>query len=54
MLRKKLIIGLCVTLVGALSLTALLMAFSGGPDPRLTGGFEEDTCQQCHKDFALN
>ena len=37
-----------------LPLTALLMAYSGGPSPRLTGGFEEDTCQQCHKDFALN
>ena len=37
-----------------LPLTALLMAYSGGPLPRLTGGFDEDTCLQCHNGFLLN
>ena len=37
-----------------LPLTAFLMAFSGGPFPKLTGGFDEDTCLQCHNSFQLN
>lgn len=34
--------------------TALAMAFSSGPDPRLTGGFKEGTCVRCHSSFPLN
>ncbi len=40
--------------VSVLPLTALLMAFSSGPNPRLTGGFNEGTCLQCHTAFPLN
>ena len=36
------------------TLAASLMAFSGGPLPRLTGGFQEQTCVSCHNTFALN
>lgn len=38
----------------ALPLTALLLGFSTGPLPRLTGGFGEDTCRSCHTSFGLN
>ena len=34
-----------------LPLTAWLMSYSGGPSPRLTGGFNEETCRQCHNSF---
>ncbi len=43
----------CVTAL-LLPLTALLLAFSSGPDPRMTGGFGEQTCLQCHNSFQLN
>ena len=35
-------------------LTALLLAFSSGPLPGLTGGFQEQTCNRCHSSFALD
>ncbi|MDA2929563.1 DUF5777 family beta-barrel protein [Acidobacteria bacterium AH-259-O06] len=35
-------------------LTAYLLGFSGGPLPRLTGGFQEQTCHSCHNSFRLN
>ncbi len=34
--------------------TAALMAYSSGPLPRLTAGFHEGTCLQCHSSFRLN
>ncbi len=33
---------------------ALLLGYSSGPIPRITAGFREDTCHQCHSDFKLN
>jgi hypothetical protein len=30
------------------------IAKSGGPDPGLTGGFQENTCLRCHSGHALN
>ena len=35
-------------------LTAYLLGFSSGPLPRLTGGFQEQTCHSCHNSFRLN
>ncbi len=35
-------------------LTTLLLAFSSGPLPQLTGGFQEETCHSCHNNFPLN
>ena len=52
MMKLRHILGLLAA--SLVPLTALLMAYSGGPLPRLTGGFEEETCLQCHKDFLLN
>lgn len=40
--------------VALLPLTALLMGFSKGPLPQLTGGFQEGTCISCHDSFSLN
>lgn len=37
-----------------LPLTAFLIAFPDGPDPRLTGGYGEETCLRCHKGQDLN
>lgn len=37
-----------------LPFTALMLAFPDGPFPRLTGGFSEDTCRNCHDSFQLN
>ena len=34
--------------------TALLVGFSSGPLPQLTGGFQEQTCVRCHASFSLN
>ncbi len=51
-MKTRHILGLLA--VSVLPLTALLMAFSSGPYPKLTGGFDEDTCLQCHNAFALN
>lgn len=33
---------------------ALLLAYPDGPDPRLTGGFQERDCTKCHADHPLN
>jgi len=33
---------------------AILLGFSSGPLPKLTGGFREETCLQCHGSFKLN
>ena len=35
-------------------LTALLMAYSSGPLPKMTGGFGEKTCVMCHNSYRLN
>ncbi|MDA2926347.1 DUF5777 family beta-barrel protein [Acidobacteria bacterium AH-259-G07] len=35
-------------------LSVCLLAYSGGPLPRLTGGFQEQTCHSCHNSFPLN
>ena len=35
-------------------LNSTLLAFSGGPLPGLTGGFQEGTCHACHGSFAVN
>ena len=35
-------------------LTTLLLGFSSGPLPQLTGGFQEETCHSCHNSFPLN
>lgn len=37
-----------------LPLTAALLAFSIGPLPQHTGGFQEATCVICHVDYPLN
>ncbi len=37
-----------------LTLTTLLLGFSDGPLPKLTGGFQEETCHSCHNSFPLN
>ena len=34
--------------------SVFLLGYSSGPDPRMTGGFKEDTCRSCHNSFALN
>ena len=39
--------------LSVLPITALL-AFSSGPLPRFTGGFQEETCLACHNSFSLN
>ncbi len=39
--------------LSVLPVTALL-AFSSGPLPRFTGGFQEETCVACHDSFPLN
>ena len=31
-----------------------LLAYSSGPLPQLTGGFNEQTCVRCHSSFSLN
>ena len=35
-------------------LNNVLLAFSGGPLPGLTGGFQEATCHACHSSFVVN
>ena len=40
--------------LSAFPLTVGLLAFSAGPLPRLTGGFQEATCHSCHNSFPLN
>ena len=42
---------LCFLIV---TLTTLLLGFSDGPLPQLTGGFQEETCHSCHNSFPLN
>jgi hypothetical protein len=37
-----------------LGTAALLLSFSRGPLPKLTGGFGEETCTSCHQSFPLN
>ncbi len=37
-----------------LAMTALLLSFSRGPLPQLTGGFGEGTCVSCHNSHNLN
>lgn len=44
----------CLWLPPIWMLTAALLAYSTGPDPRHTGGFGEETCTACHKSFELN
>ncbi len=39
--------------LSVLPVTALL-AFSSGPLPRFTGGFQEEPCLACHNSFSLN
>lgn len=41
-------------LVLSLSTAALLFGYSSGPLPRLTAGFHENTCHQCHNSYRLN
>jgi len=38
----------------AVTATVALYGYSSGPLPRLTGGFREGTCMQCHSSFRLN
>ena len=37
-----------------LPLSVLLMAFPDGPYPKMTGGFQDETCLSCHQSFDLN
>ncbi len=37
-----------------LLLPGMLMAYSNGPVPKLTGGFGEQTCVLCHNSYSLN
>ncbi len=37
-----------------LGLTSLVIAYSRGPLPKLTGGFGEQTCMMCHNSYKLN
>lgn len=50
-----LLIGVLLTAFCTL-LTTSTRAYPGGPDPGVTGGFGEQTCNQsgCHASFALN
>src|SRR5262245_39550852 len=43
-------------LVGGSVVDTPVRAYSSGPDPAVTGGFKEATCNQdgCHNSFALN
>ncbi len=34
--------------------SSLLLSFSRGPLPRMTGGFGEETCANCHSSYSLN
>ncbi len=34
--------------------SVFLLGYSSGPDPRMTGGFKEETCRTCHNSFTLN
>lgn len=47
---QRLLLGASLSI---LPVTALL-AFSSGPLPRFTGGFQEETCLACHNSFSLN
>lgn len=40
--------------IAVLGTTALLLSFSKGPLPKLTGGFGEETCTSCHSNYPLN
>ncbi len=40
--------------IGILPLGGLLLGFSKGPLPGLSGGFQESTCISCHSSFSLN
>ena len=37
-----------------LPLSVVLLGFSGGPAPRLTGGFQEESCHACHNSVPPN
>jgi hypothetical protein len=45
---------LILSLAVPISLPLLIVAFSSGPMPNVTGGFGEPTCQSCHLDQPLN
>ena len=47
---QRLLLGASLSVV---PVTALL-AFSSGPLPRFTRGFQEETCVSCHNSFPLN
>ena len=51
MYAERLFLGLSLSM---LPLTAVLLGFSSGPLPQLTGGFQEETCHLCHSSFPLN
>ncbi len=38
----------------SLSTATALLGYSSGPLPRLTAGFRENTCRQCHNSYRLN
>ena len=40
--------------IAILPLGGLLLGFSKGPLPGLSGGFQESTCVSCHNSFSLN
>ena len=40
--------------IAILLLSSLLLGFSKGPLPQLSGGFQEKTCLACHNSFALD
>ena len=40
--------------IAILPLSGLLLGFSKGPLPQLSGGFQEKTCLACHNSFALD
>jgi hypothetical protein len=48
---RRLISLLPVMILGT---AALLLSFSRGPLPRMTGGFGEETCASCHESYPLN
>ena len=40
--------------ISILAFGGLLLGFSKGPPPELSGGFQEATCISCHNSFSLN
>lgn len=45
---------LCSLFIGGAVVQGYPHAYSDGPPPRHTGGFDEPTCRRCHFDQAIN